>query len=118
MKKIADLNELEELLGIKVKQLAYLAHNIKSNVRVGQKPKTSQPGKFRTITAPSVKLKYVQRQIKACILDDYPYPPYCYGLGDNTLKQHGRVHGGRNTTVQVDLRDFYPSIKHTSVYDM
>lgn len=118
MKKIADLNELEELLGIKVKQLAYLAHNIKSNVRTSQKPKTSQPGKVRTITAPSDKLKHVQRQIKICILDDYPYPSYCYGLGGNTLKQHSQVHGGRNTTVQVDLRDFYPSIKHELVYSM
>ncbi len=118
MKKITNLNELEALLDIKVDQLIYLAHNMATNVRISHKEKPGQPGKFRTITAPSDKLKEIQRRIKASLLDDYPYPSYCYGLGGNTLKQHGRKHGGRSTTVQVDLRDFYPSIRHKLVYEM
>ncbi len=118
MKKIDSLEELDKALGVKVAELTYLAHNIELNVRFRQKTKPGQPGKFRTIAAPSEKLKAIQRRIKGHLLDDYKYPSYCYGLGGNTLKQHGHRHSGKDTTVQVDLRDFYPSIKHTAVYTM
>lgn len=118
MKKINSLEELESVLGVRIAELTYLAHNIASNVRFRQKTKPGQPGKFRTIAAPSDKLKVAQRRIKEQLLDEYEYPPYCYGLGGNTLKQHGHRHSGKDTTVQVDLRDFYPSIKHAAVYTM
>jgi RNA-directed DNA polymerase len=118
MKKINTITDLSQLLGVSEKHLIYLSLNIADNIRISSKPKPNNPSETRIIAAPSDKLKAVQRNIKDYILNEYSYKSYCYGLGGTTLKQHALVHAGKKTMVQFDLRDFYPSISHESVYKM
>lgn len=117
-KSINDLQTLSSILGSKPAELGYLSLNMEKNVRTYSVPKKHALTETRTITAPNEKLKRIQRKIKDQFLDNYMYEPYVYGLGGNTLKDHASVHKGAKVLVQIDIRDFYPSISHNLVFKM
>lgn len=117
-KSVKDMATLSSILGSTPQELAYLSLNMDKNVRIHNIVKPNAPGELREITAPSKKLKQIQRNIKDYILTDYTYASYVYGLGGNTLKDHASVHKGRTTLVQVDIKQFYPSISNRLVYKM
>ena len=117
-RNISSLEDISELLGVSVSNLIYLSNNMIKNTKETKISKKGSLVKKRTITAPSRNLKIVQRKIKETILDTHKYKSYIFGLGGNTLKQHAKIHEGDKKMVQVDLKDFYPSIKHDLVYVM
>jgi RNA-directed DNA polymerase len=117
-KNFITLDDVGELLGIPVATLVYFSSNMQKNVREIEIPKKSALNETRTITIPNRALKAIQRKIKATVLDTYKYKPYVFGLGANTLKDHAKIHEGKKNLVQVDLKDFYPSIHHELVYKM
>lgn len=117
-KNITTLEDISELLDVAPSKLMYFSLNMKKNVREFEKNKKNSSKQKRKITAPSKELRDIQRKIKEKILNNYSYNKYIYGLGGNTLKQHARVHQGRKSLVQMDLKDFYPSIKNQLVYNM
>ncbi|GEM_PF-2968153 len=113
---IVSINDISRLIGASVGTLTYYANNMESEVRERREPK--ERGGVRLITAPSEGLKRVLKSIKDTILLQYEYPDYVYGLGGNTLREHALVHAGEVTTVKLDVRDFYPSLKNQWVYSM
>lgn len=115
---IHNIEALSSLLGTTPAELGYLSFNMSKNVRLTSIPKKHSPNESREITAPSDKLKKIQRNVKDYILANYVYEDYIYGLGVSTLKDHAMVHRGNSTVVQVDLKSFYPSISHALVYRM
>ncbi len=115
---VKDVATLSSILGSNPKELGYLSLNMDKNVRTHTIAKPNAPKELREITAPSKKLKQIQRNIKDYILADYTYASYVYGLGGNTLKDHALVHRGKTTLVQVDIKQFYPSISNKLVYKM
>lgn len=117
-KSINDLQTLSSILGSKPAELRYLSLNMEKNVRTYNIPKKHTPTEKRAITAPSEKLKRIQREIKDHLLDNYTLQPYVYGLGGNTLRDHANLHKGTKVLVQLDIRDFYPSISHALVFKM
>ena len=117
-KSIDDLQTLGSTLGVKPTELGYLSLNMDKNVRTHNIPKKNNPTEMREITAPNDKLKRVQRKIKTQFLAKYTYPKYVYGLGGNTLKDHASIHKGATELIQIDIRDFYPSISHELVFKM
>lgn len=114
--QINSRDDLCEALGETHGSLEYFSRNVAKHVSVGTKPKKN--GKAREYLAPSKELKLIQRRIKEQFFDGYSYPDYCYGLGVKTLREHAHVHAGRREMAQLDLRDFFPSISHTRVYEM
>lgn len=115
---VVSLEDVSKLLGVSIATLTYLSTNMTKNITETKIAKKGPSTDKRTITAPSKLLKSIQRTIKSEILETYRYKPYVFGLGGNTLKQHAKVHEGNKEIVQVDLKDFYPSIQHTLVYKM
>lgn len=114
---VETLEDVSKLIGVSVGSLTYFANNMNLHVKEHREKKTSGSG-TRLITAPSGALKSVLRSIKDNILLEYQYPAYVFGLGGNTLKDHGMIHAGAVTTVKLDITDFYPSLKNEWVYDM
>lgn len=106
-KSINNLQTLCSILGSKPAELGYLSLNMNKNVRIHSVPKKNAPAEMREITAPSEKLKHIQKNIKTQLLAKYSYEQYVYGLGGNTLKDHALVHKGAKVLVQIDIRDFY-----------
>lgn len=115
---IANIGTLSSILGTTPAELGYLSLNMDKNVKTHSIRKKNNPNELREITAPSKKLKLIQRNIKDYILVNYTYEKYVYGLGGNTLKDHATVHKGTKNLVQIDIKEFYPSISHNLVYKM
>lgn len=115
---LTDVGALSKILSVKPALLGYLSLNMEKNVRIKEEPKKSNPSEVRVIGQPSKALKVIQRKIKDEILTHYAYEPFVFGLGGNTLKDHGTQHLGAREVVKLDLRDFYPSISYDLVYEM
>jgi retron-type reverse transcriptase len=105
--------DLEQVLGIPVNQLKFLAHSIDDNVKFG--PKVIK-GKTRLICVPSYKLKKVQRLINKQILQKFQLPKSLYGsVTGKSPKANADVHKGKPFVYGLDIKDFYPSIHFSRV---
>ena len=77
-------------------------------------PKRS--GGVRTITAPTGRLKDIQKCISA-ILSPYSHVPDCvHGFTEGrSVATNARMHTQRNYVLNIDLKDFFPTITYTRV---
>jgi RNA-directed DNA polymerase len=115
--KIYDsIDALAQALGVGVGELLYCMDNMDNMVHA--KITHKKDGSPRRLVAPTKRLKDLQRKVKDLFFAEYEFPGYVYGLGKNTLAQHARLHAGKKQLVQVDLRDFFPSIDNEKVYRM
>jgi RNA-directed DNA polymerase len=68
-------------------------------------------GSIRLIEAPKLRLKRLQRQILAAILDKIPPHPAAHGfLRRRSIKTFVAPHVGQRVVLRMDLQDFFPSI--------
>lgn len=68
-------------------------------------------GGQREISTPRVFLKTVQRWILMNILEKEDIPPYVTGFVRNGgIVRNGRMHGGKQYLLRLDLANFFPSI--------
>ena len=68
-------------------------------------------GDVRLIEAPKERLKQMQRQILAEILENIPVHPAVHGFRrGRSIKSFAAPHVGQRVVVKMDLRDFFPSI--------
>lgn len=68
-------------------------------------------GNFRLIEAPKARLKALQRQILARILDKIPPHPTAHGfLKGRSIQTFIAPHVGQRVVLRMDLMDFFPSI--------
>jgi len=71
---------------------------------------TKQSGGLRLIEAPKPRLKDVQRQILAQILEKVPPHPSVHGfVKGRSIKTFVAPHVGRRIVLRMDLKDFFPS---------
>lgn len=80
---------------------------------------TNRGRKKRKIYAPSRMLKYLQTQIRDQMLDRVPVEPCVHGFvpGRGCLT-NAQAHMDSRTIVNIDLKDFFPSIKRRRVFGM
>lgn len=77
-------------------------------------PKKS--GGSRSINAPSSFLKMIQRKVKEHILDTHPLSENTHGFAkDRSIVTNAVVHVGRDMVINLDLEDFFPSVKEWRV---
>lgn len=77
-------------------------------------PKRS--GGTRRITAPTGKLKDIQRCISAIVAPYYRTPECVHGFAEGrSVATNARNHIGRNYVLNIDLKDFFPTITYTRV---
>lgn len=80
-------------------------------------PKKS--GGFREINAPSKKLKYVQRWILDNILFGLNAGKHAHGfVPGKSIVTNASIHVGQSLILGIDIKDFFPNINFTSVYDV
>ncbi len=94
-----------------------LSHNSDKYYKTFEIPKKS--GGTRTICQPSKKLKGLQSWILVNILNKIQVSPSCKGFrkGSSTL-DNALPHVGANTILNLDLKDFFPSVTTKQVYNV
>lgn len=88
---------------------AYSSHNKKRYITF-QVPKKKK-GEFRTIDAPCVGLKMIQRALN--LIFQTIYTPHEAAMGfvpHRSVVTNARVHVGQKYVYNIDLKDFFPSI--------
>lgn len=106
---------LASMLGLSKQALLRLEENAQLYYR---EFKRDVKGKQRTLVEATRPLKTIQRRILDNILLRLPLSESSFGQGKNrTIKDNARVHAHSKFIVKLDIKDFYPSIHSTKVYD-
>ncbi len=80
---------------------------------------TGKRGKIRTICAPSRSLKIRQQWILSHILNQIPVAECCEGFRKNhSICTNARKHIGYAQSLNLDLKDFFPTITQGSVFQI
>ena len=94
-----------------------LSQHSDKHYRTYEIPKKS--GKMRTISQPSKNLKGLQSWLLVNILNKVQVSSSCKGFrkGSSTY-DNALPHVGANTVINVDLKDFFPTIYSKQVYNI
>lgn len=113
---IYNLRHLRQLLGIHKSAQDRLFGDKKANsYRVFHIPKKN--GGSREIEAPNDELKKIQLWIKENILDKFSVSQFAKGfVKGNSIYDNAVQHAGKELVVNIDLKDFFPSIKYREIY--
>ena len=113
---IYNLRHLRLLLGIrKGAQERLFGEKRNESYRTFQIPKKS--GGTRTIEAPSDELKKIQLWIKENILDKFNPSQHAKGFKKGvSIYDNALPHVGKELVINIDLKDFFPSIKYSEIY--
>lgn len=110
---INNIKELAEEIGISVESLRAISNDI--NYKTFKIKKRN--GKPREINAPNFKLKVIQKWILVNILEKTPVSEqataFCKGL--NGIKFNAEKHLENKYLLEIDIKDFYPSIKFSKI---
>lgn len=111
------MQELGSHLDIRVKRLAVAVSNaprLYREIRLDKKG-----GEHRIINAPEDDLKIVQRSILDTILIRKSVPRCAYGFGKGkSIVDNARLHSGNQYLLNVDIKDFFPSVHFTRVHKL
>lgn len=94
-----------------LKRIWWFRHRMYSHFNIAKRS-----GKVRTITAPDRRLKLIQRKL-APVLDQLyrPRQPVHGFVAKRSVKTCAEAHGRRRFVVNLDLQDFFPTIKEKRV---
>jgi RNA-directed DNA polymerase len=102
------------ILGVNPKLITAMARFPKGNYRAFMMRKKS--GGERTIFAPRVFLKTIQRYILRSILETRPLPLYVNGfVSGRSIVSNGKTHRAAPYLLNVDIKDFFDSINEATV---
>lgn len=84
---------------------------------------TPENKKKRTVHEPKHFLKKIQKRINSRILEIVQYPHYLQGgikdeLHPRDYIQNAKIHCGQKSIINLDITNFYPSIRENYVYDI
>lgn len=112
MKPILSLNDLSSRLGIPPDTLATIAAHAARSYRSWQKL-YKRTGKIRTLREPSKELKETQRRIARNILLQIEIPAHVHGgVKGCSPRTNVTPHLRRKWVASLDVRDFFPQIRH------
>jgi retron-type reverse transcriptase len=111
-------HELAQAIGITLKELRFLSFSRKvstvSHYRKFYIPKKS--GGNRLISAPMPRLKHVQYWILENIFNRIPVHPAVHGFAlQRSIISNAQPHIGKAVVVNIDVKDFFPSIHYKRV---
>lgn len=118
MKPLVSLQDLAWRLQIPLPELKALAKDVNKHYRewISVNEKT---GKARNFKAPDAQLKKVQRRILKQVLMQYPLSDAVHGgTKGRSPKSNAACHLGKSVVVQIDVRNFFPSVSHRLVAKM
>lgn len=101
-------------LGYDLSELKELAENSDKYYRLKTKPKKN--GGIRKYYSIREPLKSILRKIRVKILAKVTYPDYLHGsIKGRSAKTNAKIHVGANCLIELDIVDFFPSIKSDQV---
>ena len=115
---IYNLRHLRKIFMIKKReQDIFFGENRSSLYRSFSVPKKS--GGVRQIEAPCKRLKEMQRWIKDEIVDKFVVSEYATGFRKNmSIVDNARKHVGKELVINIDIKDFFPSVTYADVFLM
>ncbi len=112
-KDIADLLDIDE------SHLIYHLYILSPNKRYKSFNIAKRSGTKRRIDAPATALKILQRKLNQVLQYVYPAKPSVHGFIQNkSILTNARTHLRRRFVLNVDLKDFFPSINFGRVRGM
>lgn len=114
---IQDINDFSEITHISKYTIYQLSHNANKYYKTYTIPKKS--GGVRTISQPNKNLKGFQSWILVNILNKLKASNNCKGFENgSSIKDNVVPHLGANTLLTIDLKDFFPTITRTQIYNI
>ena len=112
---IYNLRHLRKIFRIKKReQDIFFGENKSSLYRSFSIPKKS--GGVRQIEAPCKRLKEIQRWIKDEIVDKFVVSEYATGFRKNmSIVDNARKHVGKELVINMDIKDFFPSVTYADI---
>jgi RNA-directed DNA polymerase len=108
-------NILVKTKSIELKKFRYLYGTIDSQYTEFFIPKKS--GGERQIFAPTKQLKFLQKLISEILSLFYEPSEFCHGfIKGRSIVTNSEIHTNKNFVLNVDIQDFFPSIKYNDVY--
>lgn len=103
--------DVADLLEIELERLYYHLYIVSESSRYTTFDIPKRTGGTRTISAPVTALKIIQQKLNQVLLHAHQPKPstHSFLLGRSILT-NARVHTGRRNILNVDLKDFFPSI--------
>lgn len=112
---IFDIRHLSLLIGIATSELTKMIFAENFFYTQARIPKKS--GGDRELDIPSVELKYIQRWILDTILSNIQVSEFATGFCTNkSILDNAKVHLNKHCLVNLDIKDFFPSISFERVY--
>lgn len=114
--KIYSVRNLAQLLGLSRDALKTVTTSIDSMYSPYIDTSRAKP---RTIDRPNRELRELQRRVYDLLLRDHAYSLFAWGgIPKRSLKEAVAVHRSRPLIVQVDVKNFYPSISDRAVFNV
>ena len=118
MQPIVSLKDLASRLGVPIARLREIANDIKPHYTtwpLWNKEKT----KVRQLMVPRRELKELQRRIKNNILAPIKLGEAVHGgIRGRSPRSNAAQHLGRQCVINLDVREFFPTVRHYIVYRM
>lgn len=109
--KASTRREVAGSLGIEYKILTYNLYILPSEQRYIEFKINKRNGKKRNITAPDSGIKHIQAKLSRILLDLYPQKNCVHGYSrDKGIKTNAIQHTSKRILINLDLKDFFPSI--------
>lgn len=116
------LNDVAKQIGVqagfRTNQLQCFADTSKDDRRTTRYRMRKKHGGTRAIVAPHSNLLFMLQAFNALLQDFYVPTPWCYGfVRDKSVAQNAQQHVGKRYILNIDLKDFFPSITRQMVED-
>lgn len=116
-KQLQSLQDLANFWGLKPFQLSYYAFKIDKTKAYNTYLIPRRNGRERRIEAPIRTLKFIQRIIHESLSRVYGPHPAVHGFRSHrSIITNANRHTGRQFVLNIDLKDFFPSITRKRIY--
>lgn len=105
-------SELAAALDVPLKSLTYFLYALRNDEdKYSRYTIPKRNGSFREICAPHKGLKRIQKRLSEVLVDIYPESVSAHGfLRGRSIKSNAQCHLNRKWIINIDLKDFFPSI--------
>lgn len=115
---VVSLNDLAWRLRMPLSNLYGIAANINAHYNVWP-CKEKRTNGYRMIRSPSDTLKTIQKRIVVNLLTEFaPSESAHGGIKRRSTRTNAEMHRGQKCVVNLDARQFYPSVDHHLVYSL
>lgn len=115
IQELQTIPQLAQYLGYDESSLLSYLYKGVDRYRVFTIPKKT--GGERTIHSPCKKLKEIQRKISTLLQKIYTPKPSVHGfIPDRSIVTNAKEHSSKKVVINIDLKDFFPSITFHRIY--